>query len=50
MTPDDRRREAADILAAGLLRLLGPASRDLEKPLAACLERVPPSPLTVTAG
>jgi hypothetical protein len=54
MTPDERRREIAEILAAGLRRLRDRAalvtSEDSENPSETCLEAVAANPLTVTVG
>ena len=57
MTPDERRREVAAILAASLRRLRDrtalasvPASENPSDPLENSLEAVPANPLTVHVG
>jgi hypothetical protein len=54
MTPDERRREIAEILATGLRRLRDraalAASENSDNPGGTCLEAVPSNPLTVHVG
>ena len=57
MTPDERRREVAAILASGLLRLRDraalasdPTSENPSEPVENSLEAVPANPLTVHVG
>jgi hypothetical protein len=54
MTPDERRREIAEILAMGFRRLRDRAalatSEDSENPRETCLEDVAANLLTVTVG